>query len=73
MSSIDLKDPQVLANHLRAQVKEGKGEFEVRDNVVVFINKDGGETIAPADIAADILGPNKKKRKVTRKSREDKE
>jgi len=36
MSTVNLNDPQVLQNFIRAQVMEGKGEYELHEEVVIF-------------------------------------
>lgn len=51
MSSIDLSNPKVLQAFLLAQMKEGKGTFEVKQNVVVFRDAVGNEFVAPPDLA----------------------
>jgi len=48
MSSIDLSNPQVRANWMKAQMKAGLGKFETRSDVVVFVHEDGSEMVAPA-------------------------
>jgi hypothetical protein len=45
MSSIDLSNPGVLRNFLLSQAREGNGEFTEKENVVVFKDKIGLETV----------------------------
>jgi hypothetical protein len=54
MSSIDLTNPQVLKNYLKSLMREGKGEFSVKNNVVVFKDIYGSEYIAPQDILKEM-------------------
>jgi hypothetical protein len=54
MSSIDLTNEQVRRNFLRSQMKEGKGEFVVREKVVVFQGNDGSEYVAPESLVSEL-------------------
>ena len=71
MSSNDLTNPQVLKNHLLSQMKEGKGKFYYKQNVVVFRDKTGSEFIAPKEIAEEKLAKIEKEKEEKKNLKKD--
>lgn len=55
MSSVDLKNPKVMRNYLMSQASEGNGTFELKQNVVIFKNKEGQEMIVPDEMQEEKL------------------
>lgn len=54
MSGINLQDPQVLKNYIKSQILEGKGEYVVKENVLVFKGNDGNQFIVPDDLKSEM-------------------
>jgi hypothetical protein len=54
MSSIDLSNPKVLRNYLLAQIQEGRGNFHIRERVLVFRDVNGNEVVVPEEYAKDF-------------------
>lgn len=50
MSTPDYSNPQVLKNFLLSQMKEGKGEFLEKKDVLVFRDEVGNEYVAPDEV-----------------------
>lgn len=67
MSGIDLNNPKVLQNFIRTQVTEGKGEYEVREEVVIFKSENGSEFIVPGDLGEETMAKIKTKAKKVKK------
>ena len=55
MSSPDMTNPQVQRNLLLSRMREGKGKFVVRKEVLVFKDENGIETIPPVSVSKDIM------------------
>lgn len=53
MSSIDFGNPQVLANFVKSQIKEGKGEFIEKKDVTVFVSENGMQHVVTDDIKVE--------------------
>lgn len=75
MSSIDLSNPKVLKNFIKSQANEERGEFEYRDDVLVFTDNDGNQFVAPEDLKDEIKikAKRKKAEKLEPKDSEPKE
>ena len=71
MSGIDLSNPQVLANFVKAKIKEGNGEFIKKEKVDIFVSEDGSEYIVPEDVKIPKQKENKKDAKKDDKKEKD--
>ena len=71
MSSIDLSNPKVLKNYIKSQVNEERGDFEYRDDVLIFVDNDGNQFVAPEDIKDEIKIKAKIKRSTPAKDAEE--
>ena len=72
MSTVNLNDPQVLQNFIRAQVMEGKGEYELHEEVVIFKSDDGSTFMVPGDLSVEVMAKIKAKAKKVKKVEEPK-
>jgi len=73
MSEINLKNPKVLQSFIRSQILEGKGEYEIHEEAVVFKALDGSTFIVPGDLGEEVFAKIKKKAKrVKPEKKEDK-
>lgn len=50
MSKVNLGNPKVLQNFIKNQIKEGKGKYEVRKEVKIFIDDSGSEFVVPVEL-----------------------
>jgi len=54
MGNVDFSNPQVYKNWMVSQAKEGRGSFSRRDNVLVFVDKYGTESILPDGVVEEL-------------------
>lgn len=54
MSSIDLTNSQVLKNYILGQMRESKGEFHIKEKVLVFREKNGAEFVVPEELEKEF-------------------
>lgn len=64
MSSIDLSNSKVLKNFLLGQMREGNGEFTLKEKVLVFRDKAGNEYVCPDEMLKEVEVVNKETEEV---------
>lgn len=57
MSKIDLSNPKVLKNYIASQISEENGEIISRNNVAVFVHKNGQEYVVPKELIPEGAEP----------------
>ena len=74
MSGINLNNPQVLSNFIRAKIKEGKGELYEKKEVYAFKDESGFEYWVPEDLKKEVKNrlEGKDNKKVEVKKEEEK-
>jgi hypothetical protein len=63
MSSNNLNDPQVLANHIKSKILEADGKFFNKENVLVYVDNAGNQYVVPEEIK-ELALVNVEKKKV---------
>lgn len=74
MSNINLSNPQVLSNLIKAKIREGKGKYFTRDKVMCFRDEDGSEYLVPKELVETLTPKDFKEEKVKKeeKAKEEK-
>ena len=73
MSSIDLGNPQVLANLIKAKIKEGKGEIFTKEKVLTYKDEGGNEYVVPQELVEEVQAKEDKKEEAKKKKEAKKE